>query len=315
MKTLEELARRAAAGETCALATVIATEGSSPAEPAMKMIVGAEGRLAGTIGGGRVEAAVEAKARDVLAGGKPEILSFTLDDDMADEAGMICGGTQRILVERVEPPADWAAAALELLGSGRRGAIVARIGDTVEREVLRGAAADAHLSTEEPRLEGDLFVEPLITPRCIILGAGHVGRAVARVARVAGLYVAVVEDRADQAERARDLCDEVACADLVEGFEALEPSPDDYVVVMTRGHGIDFRCARAALSSRARYVGMLASRRKALAISEALAKEGIDAKRLHAPVGLDLGATSAGEIAVSVVAQLVKVRRLGRGDR
>jgi xanthine dehydrogenase accessory factor len=316
VSALAELARRVAAGETCALATVVGTEGSSPAEPAMKMVVGASGRLAGTIGGGHVEAAVETKAREVLAGGVPEILSFTLDDDLADDAGMICGGTMRVLVERVAPPAPWAAAALELLGSGRRGAILARIGEEVTRETVRGRAADPYLDSEEPRLAEGLFVEPLITPRCLILGAGHVGRAVARVARVAGLYVAVVEDRQDQAEKARGLCDEVVCADLVDGFGELEPGPDDYVVVMTRGHGLDLKCVRAALLSPARYVGMLASRRKARTIREALAKERVEAdERLHAPIGLDLGASSAGEIAVSVVAQLVKVRRLGRGDR
>ena len=105
------------------------------------------------------------------------------------------------------------------------------------------------------------------------------------------------------------------CSPLVEGFEAFAAGPDDYVVVMTRGLGLDLACVRAALRSRARYVGMLASRKKAAAIREALAREGVDAGRLHAPIGLDLGAVSAGEIATSVVAQMIKVRRTGRGDR
>ncbi|MEM8883441.1 MAG: XdhC family protein, partial [Planctomycetota bacterium] len=148
MNVFEEIVARAGA---FGLATVIATEGSAPAQQAMKMLVGAEGRVAGTVGGGRVEAAVIETARAVRDGAAPEILSFTLDDELADEGGMICGGTVRILVERVEGGAPWADAAAELVRTGRRGALVARIGDAVERELLRGADADAHLATEDAR--------------------------------------------------------------------------------------------------------------------------------------------------------------------
>jgi xanthine dehydrogenase accessory factor len=313
VKTLAALARRAAADETCALATVVATEGSSPAKSSMRMLVAGEGRVAGTVGGGHVEASVEKAAREVLLSGEARMLSFTLDDDMADEGGLICGGTVRILVERVDPPASWAARAVEIMAKGTRGALLARIGQGVERELLEGAAAAPYLERDKARLEGDLFVEPLFRPRCILLGAGHVGRAIALVAAEAGFGVAVVEDREDQARGVA--ADEVICSELVEGFEGLKPGPDDYVVVVTRSHGLDRRCARAALRSPARYVGMIGSRRKSAAVKDALRKEGVEAERLHAPIGLDLGATSAGEIAVSVVAQMIKVRRMGRGDR
>lgn len=313
MNALEALCR---AGEgPHALATVVATEGSSPAEPAMKMVVGEKGRLAGTVGGGRVEAAVEAKAREVLASGRPEIVSFELDDDLADEGGMICGGTVRILVERVDD-SGWAATALRAQNvEGRRAVVLARIGEAVERSCLVGDDATPYVGQEQPRLEDDLFIEPFVRPRCIIIGAGHVGRAVARIAKVAGFLVAIVEDRPDAAARAEELAEICIHSDLEPGFAGLGPGPDDFVVVMTRGHGLDLRCVRAALTSPARYVGMLASRKKSATIREALTKEGVDVERLHAPVGLDLGALSAGEIATSVVAQLVKVRRLGRGDR
>ena len=316
MRTLGELCQRVAE-EPCVLATVIATEGSSPSVASMRMLVGKGGRVAGTIGGGHVEASVEARAREVASSGRPEIMSFTLDDDLADEGGLICGGTVRILVERVQPPATWAQEACRAAQYGRRGVLLARIGETsVEHRFLAGEDAAPYLTSEEPRLEDGLFIEPLVMPRCIIVGAGHVGRAVARVARVAGYRICVVEDREDQARKARDLADRVITAELERGFADLEAGPDDFVVVMTRGHGLDLRCVRAALKSPARYVGMLASRKKAKTIREALAKEGVDtSQRLHAPIGLDLAAKSAGEIAVSVVAQLIKVRRLGRGDR
>jgi xanthine dehydrogenase accessory factor len=316
VKTLGELCGRVEK-EPCVLATVIATEGSSPSEASMRMLVGREGRVAGTIGGGHVEASVEAKAREVLDSGRPEVMSFTLDDDVADEGGLICGGTVRILVERVQPPATWAREAHDAAQYGRRGVLVARIGEkSVDHRFLAGDEAAPYLPSEEARFEDGLFIEPLVMPRCIIVGAGHVGRAVARIASVAGYRVCVVEDREDQAQKARDLADTVVTAELEQGFADLDAGPDDFVVVMTRGHGLDLRCVRAALKSPARYVGMLASRKKAGTIREALEKEGVDtSKRLHAPIGLDLAAKSAGEIAVSVVAQLIKVRRLGRGDR
>jgi xanthine dehydrogenase accessory factor len=311
VNAFSEVARRAAAGETVALATVIETVGSAPAAAAMRMAVGAAGRLAGTVGGGRVEATVVERAIETLRTGRAEVLSFTLDDDLADEGGLLCGGTVRILVERVDPPAAWAARAVGL--RGRRAALLARLGDAVEHEILEGDAAAPYLDSEEPRLEGNVFVEPLLRPRCIVVGVGHVGRAVARVAQEAGLLVTAVEDRPAEAKRAPG--DEVICGPLEEGLARAAPGTADFVVVTTRAHGLDLRCVRAALATPARYVGLLASRKKAETIRAALAREDVDATRLHAPVGLDLAAKSAGEIAVSIVAQLIKVRRLGRGDR
>ena len=102
MRVLEELARRAALGETNALATVVETVGSTPAQGSMRMLVGAEGRITGTVGGGHVEASIEKAAQAVLETGQHQMLSFTFDDDMADEGGLICGGTIKVLVERVE---------------------------------------------------------------------------------------------------------------------------------------------------------------------------------------------------------------------
>lgn len=313
MKVFLELARRAAKGETLALATVVGTEGSSPAQAAMKMLVAERGRVAGTVGGGRVEATIERAAQATIATGRASTISFTLDDDMADEGGLICGGTVRILVERVEPPAQWAAEAEEAQRRGRRAVLLARIGEHVERTLVLDELADPWLHDEQPRLEGETFVEPLFRPRCILLGAGHVGRAVARIASEAGFAVAVVEDREEQAARAE--ADEVLCAELTEGLGRLDPGPWDFVVVMTRSHGLDFRCVRAALQGPARYVGMLASRKKTAALRAKLEEEGIDAARLEAPVGLDIGAKSAGEIAVSIVAQMIRLRRAGRGGR
>ena len=177
MNIFEEIAGREGA---FGLATVVQTEGSAPAQQAMKMLVGEQGRLAGTVGGGHVEASVIEAAHAARGGAAPQILEFTLDDELADEGGMICGGTVRILVDRVEGGAAWAQQAAELVRTGRRGALLATIGESVERQLLRGAAASAYVESDQARFEDALFIEPLIRPRCLIVGAGHVGRAVAQ---------------------------------------------------------------------------------------------------------------------------------------
>lgn len=307
MKVLQECARVAGLGQECALATVVGTEGSTPGRPAMRMLSGPEGRLRGTIGGGHVEQAVLEASREALRTGTPKLLSFTLDDDQADEGGLLCGGTVHILVERVEGPADWAQAAADLMQSGGRGVVLAHIGDSVRRETLTGEAAEPWLAREEPRLEGSCFVEPIVQPRCIVLGAGHVGAATAELAATMGFAVVVVDDRPEQAARVGSI--PMVCAPLEEGFAGLEPTANDYVVVVTRGHGLDLRCVRAALGAGVRYVGMLGAKRKARIVREALGQEGIDAERLHSPVGLALGAQTAPEIALSIVAQMVQLRR------
>ncbi|MGH7162558.1 MAG: XdhC family protein, partial [Planctomycetota bacterium] len=122
-----------------------------------------------------MEAAVEAAARESLRTGRPLVLGFTLDDSLADEGGLICGGTVRILVERVGPPAAWAGEAAAILSAGRKGVLLARLGEAVERRLVAGADADRWLRDEKPRIEEGTFVEPLFRPRCVVLGAGHVG--------------------------------------------------------------------------------------------------------------------------------------------
>ncbi len=296
-----------------AMATVVRTEGSSPGQPAMKMLVGENGRVAGTIGGGHVEATVEAAARETLATSRPRTLQFTLDDDLAEEGGLLCGGTVHILVERITGPADWASGAVALVRGGRRGVLIAKIGETIERELLEGDAAKEWLESDEPRLVDATFIEPLVRPRCIVLGAGHIGRAVAELAVRMGFTVVTVDDRAAQAAAVG--AGETLHAPLVEGFGSLEPGRGDYVISVTRGAGLDLDCCRAALSADTRFVGMLGSRRKAEKVRQALSEEGIEAGRLHAPIGLDLGAKTSEEIALSIVAQMIKVRRTGRGDR
>ncbi len=165
----------------------------------------------------------------------------------------------------------------------------------------------------------EVFVEPLTVPRLAVLGAGHLGQAVARAAAPAGFRVTVADDRASHATRDRfPGAAEVLALPWEEAFEVLPADGTAYVVIVTRSCALDERCLEWALRSGARYVGMIGSSRKIVRARERLEARGVPAsafERLHAPVGLDIGARTHEEIAVAVVAELVAVRRTGASPR
>jgi xanthine dehydrogenase accessory factor len=165
----------------------------------------------------------------------------------------------------------------------------------------------------------EVFVEPLTVPRLAVLGAGHLGQAIARIAAPAGFRVTVADDRATHATRDRfPAAAEVLALPWDESFEVLPADRNSYVVIVTRTCALDERCLEWALRTRARYVGMLGSSRKVAKVRERLASRGVPApafERLHAPVGLDVGARTHEEIAVAVVAELIAVRRAGASPR
>lgn len=163
----------------------------------------------------------------------------------------------------------------------------------------------------------EVFVEPVTVPTCWLFGAGHLASATAPAAAVAGFRVVVVDDRATHAapERFPD-ADQVIARPWDEALAAVAPDlgPGSYCVVVTRSHRVDELCVEACLRTRARYVGMIGSSNKVRRCREHLQRAGIsdaDAARLRAPIGLDLGARTHGEIAVAIVAEMVAVRRGG----
>ena len=179
-------------------------------------------------------------------------------------------------------------------------------GDAVEEELDDGFA---------------LFVEPLVaTPELVVVGAGHVGQALARVAPAAGFTVTVLDDRPSFANPhrlpdARTILVADPRSALVDLPRTARPRA---IVLVTRGHRLDAECLRVALGLDWIYLGMIGSRRRVRRILEHLAGEGIDRERLarvHAPIGLDIGAETPGEIAIAIVAEIVDVRRRGRAAR
>jgi xanthine dehydrogenase accessory factor len=159
-----------------------------------------------------------------------------------------------------------------------------------------------------------VFVEPVVAaPRLYIFGAGHVGVAVYKIATLAGFETVVSDDRELYANRERcPDAHEIRSGDMDEIMSGLSPSDSSYIVIVTRGHRHDLRVLRWALETPAHYIGMIGSARKVLAIYQQLESEGVSPesfKRVFAPIGLDIHAATPEEIGVSIVAELIGIRR------
>ncbi len=217
------------------------------------------------------------------------------------------------------------------------GAIVGTIGGgCVEAEVWN--AAREVMETEKPKHlnfnlgqdaaydnglicggQLNVFIEPVIpAPRAFIFGAGHVSKSISRIANIAGFGTVVVDDREQFANAERfPEAEEIHAAEYEEAFPKLPVNSSSYLVIVTRGHRDDMRVLRWAVTTPARYIAMIGSKRKTIAVVKELEKEGLPREafeRVHAPMGLDIGAITPEEIAVSVVAEMVAVRRAPGGS-
>jgi xanthine dehydrogenase accessory factor len=240
-------------GEEVALVTIVASTGSTPQRVGAKMLVYADGRTVGTIGGGCYENEAFWKAREAIKSRKPLNVKFELTDDIAEESGLICGGQMEVFIEPVEP-----------------------------------------------------------SPDVYIFGAGHVGYFLGRMAYETGFRVHVIDDREKFAstERLGEGID-VIVDDIPTWLETHTLPPTSYAVVVTRGHKHDIDALRALTKTPVRYVGLIGSRAKVKRIFDALREEGTTPEALkpvHAPIGLDIGAITPQEIAVSILAELIAVK-------
>jgi xanthine dehydrogenase accessory factor len=331
-----EAGRLAAAGTPAALATVARQRGSLPMASDAKMLVTADGRRSGTVGGGCVEADVVGQALEALEQGAPVFVRHSLNADTAGDIGLSCGGTVELFLEPLFPSSELAGLCRAVAdGIAKRSTITVLTGlnwsDGIEKAALveqrrlsvgsgeRLLALDVGPEQRGQKILVDenrsVFVEWISrVPRLIIFGAGHVGAAIARVAAEAGFHVVISDDREDFANKDNiPEAHEIMVGDFNTVLDALQIDEDDYVLAATRGHSYDANIVERTAGSRARYVGMLGSKRKRAVIWKALMKAGVaaeDLDRVHSPIGLEIGADTPAEIAVSVVAELVRTRRL-----
>jgi xanthine dehydrogenase accessory factor len=217
------------------------------------MLVWADGRTLGTIGGGCYENDAFWKAREALSSGRPQLLHYELNDDFAQENGLICGGRM------------------------------------------------------------DVHIDPLTpSPRLFIIGAGHVGFHLAKIAGDVGFRIHVVDDREKFANADRFPGAEVFVEPIPTWLHRAEIPSASYVVVVTRGHQHDLDAMRALAARDLKYLGLIGSRAKVARIYDALLEEGMPPEclqRVHAPIGLEIGAVTPAEIAVSILAELIAISR------
>jgi xanthine dehydrogenase accessory factor len=240
-------------GEPAALVTIVSTTGSTPQRVGAKMLVFADGRIVGTIGGGCYENDAFWKAREAITNRKPQLVHYELDDDFAQESGLVCGGQMDVYIEPIEP-----------------------------------------------------------SPELYIVGAGHVGFHLARVAHEVGFRVHVVDDREKFANRERfPHAVEIVVEDIPAWIARTTLAAHAYAVIVTRGHTNDLEALRALAPRELRYLGLIGSRAKVARIYEQLVEDNMSAdslKHVHAPIGLDIGAVTPQEIAVSILAELIAVK-------
>lgn len=309
-----ELARAGARG---AIATVARARGSTPVPAGTKMLVGAEGRLIGTVGGGCVEADVISAALAVQSRRHPALVTHHLNADLAGDLGLSCGGTVDIFVEPIVTDSTYIGV-LEAAAAAPSGLVRTAVqwdgatGPVKTFEPLRGSRVlrEAATLTRDGRFVEERLIEP---PRVFIFGAGHVGAAIARAAAAVGFRVVVIDDRAEYADHTRFSSDiQAHVADADSALERFAFTSADAVVIATRGHRNDALILERVATSPAGYIGLLGSRRKKAVVTKALTEAGVPAKllrRVRVPVGLAIGAVTPEEIAVSVVAELISWRR------
>jgi len=306
----EQIARRLARGERVALATVVATRRSAPRPVGSKLVVDERGELYGSVSGGCVESDVAEQAAEVLAGADPRLLTYGISDDQAWEIGLPCGGEIDVFVQPLEQsPPDGEGVLITQLEGAHAGEQRLEPTGSVE-----GPSRVLDLAGEQ------VFAEILgPPPRLAVVGATDVAEELCRAARSLGWRTAVVDPRPGLVTRERlPSPDELLVAWPDEGLRKLEPGADTAVVVLTHEERLDVPALTVALASDAFYVGAIGSRRTQEKRRARLLEAGLDEaqlERLAGPAGLDLGAESPAETAVSILAEALAVRAGRAGGR
>jgi xanthine dehydrogenase accessory factor len=305
------------AGRPVAMATVIDTWGSAPVRAGGQMAIADIDEFQGSVSGGCVEADVISAGLDVIESGKPEILSFGIADETAWRAGLACGGKIRVHVAKLDPKSDLDFLKhLDDAATARKPVVVmTRLSDGA-RQIYDGTASSDPAVTEAIRRahsgvdkSGETFVHALTPPpRIIIVGATHIGQHLATMATASGYDVKVIDPRTAFASPARFDPSQLIVGWPEECFRKLTADPFSAVVTLTHVDYIDDEALSIALKSSCRYIGSLGSRKTHAKRVERLKASGFtdaDIARINAPVGLDIEAETPGEIATSILAQII----------
>jgi len=350
---LRELTAMLDQGRDCVYCSLVETRGSTPQKAGAAMLVFPDGGQFGTLGGGCVEAEVKQRALRVFGSSesRAEILTFHLDDNYGWDDGLICGGRMAILADPViasngrakNGTADYYRCYRNLVEKGRgcteaiilSAEIAVPPGTRFLFDAVGGLAGQTfdgaapkqiseHLlplrRRPEPAVRQGIAYLPIL-PRItlLIVGGGHVGQAVARLAAEVDFDIWVLDDREAYASRQRfPQAKKLLVGDIGSQLQVLVPqevTPSTYALIVTRGHAHDEEALYHLVRSSAGYVGMIGSKRKIKLIYEDLVAKGIpaeDLRKVHAPLGFAIGSQTVPEIAISIVAELIACRNLGQ---
>jgi len=349
--TLADLERLRRTERRVALATLVSTEGTTPKKAGATMWVGEGGRILGSVTiGGCVDAQVVAASDEVLATTRPRLLALSLADEEGWDLGLTCGGSLRVLVEPVrldtadDPIASAYTEVERAVAAGRSIVVVSNLAGSAARltidahgattGTLGGAALDsaaraaaqgligagvsrtAHVDADGGRAE--LFFEVHAPPvRLVVFGATHVAMPLAAFASVLGWRVTVIDARERFATRERfpDV-DELLVGDIGTLAREQRYNASTYVVIVTHDYKFELPILRTVLDHEPAYIGLLAGQKRASALRQFLIEDGLDPRsfeRIHMPIGLDLGASTGAEIALSIRASHRRPERPG-GD-
>jgi xanthine dehydrogenase accessory factor len=334
-------------GQPLVLATVVRTQGSTPQKPGSTALIGADGIIAGTVGGGVSEGRVQAAAMAIAKSGRPALMEFNLANEISEKQEAICGGYATILLDA--DPVSSTPCFEELLRSirsGKAGVLVTslragqtdsisvdrlwievsdgiqgHIRDELKPEILRLVSSgdiygfaefNIHSDAEEPSLS--YFLQPFFPPeKLVIAGAGHIGRALAHLGSLLDFEITVADDRAEYASKENiPDADHLVVGDIGTAMENLAVGEKTYVVIVTRGHKDDALALKPCIGRKLAYTGMIGSNMKVAAMRDDFLANGWVTEEqwslIHSPVGLPIGSQSVEEIAVSIAAELVLVR-------
>jgi xanthine dehydrogenase accessory factor len=332
---LPEIARWRARGDRIALATVIATRRSAPRPIGSKLAISDRGEMAGSVSGGCVENEVYGQAGEILEGAPPQLLSYGISDDEAFAVGLPCGGEIDVFVETAAPELlerlarvierQERAVLFTVVGGERLGAqlLVTEGGDRVGEgpdddfdAVLRGGRNVLLELDSGEKVFAEVYGPP---PRLLVFGAVDTAEALCRAARGLGWRTIISDARGKFASPERlPSADEIVVAWPDETLARVQPDHQTAVVVLTHDDRWDVPALKGALETEAFYVGALGSRRNQARRRERLLAEGVDESqldRIQGPAGLDIGADTPAETALSILAEILAVRAGREGGK
>ena len=334
------------------VATVVRTKGSTPQKPGAKLLVRSDGSGVGTLGGGCVEGDIWFAAKELMSrGGTAQHRDYQLNEELAAQDGLVCGGTMYFLIDPIYKPDQYLSYATEIDEAYQGGTAVAlasiiqaangAAGQTGSKLFIRAdGSTEGTLGTEDLDRDAarkalglmvhganeyvvsesgaEYFIEAYTTPPQLVLcGGGHVSKSIAPLAKTLGFRVFVTDDREEFANKERfPEADMLLVRKPEEALPQLPINPNTFIIIVTRGHRYDNVALEAAVNTPARYVGLMGSKRKTILIYEDLIRSGVPAdriKEIRSPIGLDIHARTPEEIAVSIMGEILMFRLGGTG--